>query len=198
MQFDEFVASVDFLGISEPLSPAVAVNILRHLDRREDDGFRWFALPAGRLAGPETCPILPLVGVPLRMLNTMVRIEGRPDVFPLFAGVLDAAIYLCGANLMRYLDREFRPTEGWGGPGATSTARPGNSGALLSSCEGDPPRESLAKVFDEVSRTPYEGRGLVGKLVLGKKENFLLSTEFAAPIDFSGPCRAQSLGGQRG
>jgi hypothetical protein len=179
----EFADSIGFPGKLDLISGSVAVDMLAHLDRIEFDGFRWFALPTV-LAGPNAFRSY-LVGVPLGILNTTVSIKERPDVSPLFTGVLDAAIYLCGANLMRYSDREFHVLEELTGLVPHLRLAQVILGGLLSACEGDPPQESLAAIFDEVSRTPYEGRGLHGQLFLGKKENFELPTELAAALDFS-------------
>jgi len=117
----------------------------------------------------------------------MVQIKDRPDVNPLFTGVLDAAIYLCGAHVMRYWDGRSPTTEKV--IGLTSHLRLAQVilAALLSSCEGDPPKESLATIFESVSRIPYEGRELVGRLCFGKKEDFELSTELAALLGFENP-----------
>lgn len=182
---DEFLNWIDFSEKSCPRSPTLAVDVLRHLDRREADGFRWFAVPT-ILAGPDAFRFY-LVGVPLHILGTMVQIKERPDVDPLFTGVLDAAIYLCGANLLKYADHRLGSPEVYDRLTPPLRLAQVVLGALVSTCEGDPPRESLGKVFDEVSRIRYEGSELIGTLFLGKKEDFVMSTQLTTVIDFSDP-----------
>ncbi|MDP3278629.1 MAG: hypothetical protein Q8Q09_25795 [Deltaproteobacteria bacterium] len=166
---------------SEPRHKTL-LRIMRAFHRRPDQDIVWFAVPLV-LKGP-TAPRAYAVGLPASASKSLQPIVGRPEVSNLFQNALEAALFLCSANVTRYIDQPFLTTQEVQGLAPHALVTQLLVGALASNA-GGAPEDHLVSVFNDVARRPYEGRPLVGELLLGPESSLLVETRLVSPINFS-------------
>lgn len=169
---------------SDPRRKA-AVEIMRRLDRASISGTTWHVLPTA-IESPAAIRLY-AIGIPDAMLAAMQPILRRPEIDSLFGNALQAAVYLCAANVVRYILQPFLTPQEIQGLAPPPLVARILLAALTSNDAEPPPEESLASVFEDVAHRPYEGRAMSGELHIGPENELSIEFRLTNPINYSEP-----------
>jgi hypothetical protein len=156
---------------------------------RDEANVVWYGVPLV-LEGPTTIRFY-AVGVPRAVVDTLQPIVERPDISSLFRNALEVAIFLCAANVTRYVDRPFLSSQEFLSMqeivGLAPHAQVAQMlvAALTSNDGATVPDEQLSSIFGDLVHRPYEGRQLSGRVILGAESMLRVDLRLADPLPFS-------------